>query len=328
MKFNNTKNIFSNLILLQLRNYLKDPIQIILGWGVTTITLLVWLTFKDTSANDGLKYDPFVLASAIGVSIIRNAIFNITRTLQLFKKNSFFETIFSTPIRKKMVFINIIIFNQILCFIVSVFLFAIGMCYEDQRNNIGQINWYMFITSYIMLCIMGNLIAFILAFSFKSVEISLVIANIFYFGGSYFLGLGIPYNMIATNKTIVLITYIFPTRYPLNIMQASWKNLTNMELNGSNGEKLSFGYNYQLWIPYVISMIIIIVLLIWVIWLFIKKFEYGSRKFRNYINVEQNLAIIYQLRKCNSKDEIYQVLEIKNMLRESKKREVKNNAKK
>nr|WP_215216325.1 hypothetical protein [Entomoplasma sp. MP1] len=80
IKSNNNFKIFIRLLKAQTFNYITDPINIILGIVLTTVTMLCWVALNH-DADSGLLADSFVLASAIGISSIRNSQYNLNLTL-------------------------------------------------------------------------------------------------------------------------------------------------------------------------------------------------------------------------------------------------------
>jgi len=307
--------VFKTLWKLQMENYRKDIFNLFSGWIITIITLIVWLSFKDTSVgSNSIKYDPFVVASAVGVSCIRNCLFNFIRTLNEFKAKNFFNKIFSTRVSKTFVFFSLIIFNHVINLLVSLIIVAIAMLYKDQRMSIQDVNWVMFISGYLLLVIMCNMIAFIVAFTIKKTEWALAIGNIYYYGAIFLLGLGIPYKLLAKNEFIIYISYIFPQRYALNIMDAGWINSSNMSYPDFDQ---GFGYGGHTWIPYLVSIILIMGSLILVTIIFNKSFEFENRKYKRFINKNKHLGIIYTIKRASSVNDLKDIIKVRNEINKS-----------
>ncbi|AGR41448.1 ABC transporter permease [Spiroplasma taiwanense] len=297
-------SIFKSIWKIQWDNYKKDSFNIFSGWVITTITLVVWLAFKNSGS---MTYDEFVLASAIGISGIRNCLFNFHKTLHDFKSTLFFERLFNTKISKTFIFGTMILFNQIMNSCVTLFLVGLSMLFPEQRQSIQSVNWFSFFLGFILLLLMSNLIAFILAFTIKKYEIAAVYGNIYYFGSVYLLGLGIPYSTLSSSQTIIIISFLFPQRYVLNIMDSGWINDFYMQNE-------SFGYNGNFWIPYVVSFILILVFLIILIFIFRRKFEYENKKYKRYSNTKKHLAIIYSIKRASTISELEEAMKIWNSL--------------
>ncbi|AUM62839.1 ABC transporter permease [Spiroplasma monobiae] len=305
---------FKLIFSMQWSNYKKDSYVIFSGWIITTLTLVIWLAFKNEgTGNAEIVPDDFILASAIGISVIRNCLFNLVKTTFDFKKTLFFEKLFSTSISKTFVFGTIILFNQIVNIIVAIFMFSIGMLFSQQRAYLSNVNWPVFIIGFILLAISSNLIAFIIVFTTKKFEWASVIANLFYFLPMFLLGLGIPWTLLEGNKFIMIIGFAIPQRYFLNIMASGWSGRVTMPEN-------DFWYKGHFWIPYLMSILIIVVLIIILVYIFIKKFEFENKKFQKYPSSMKHMAIISSIKKANSIEELNEVMDIKKLTTEIKRK--------
>lgn len=300
----NRLSIFKEIWNLQFENYKKDLYNIFSGWIITLVIMLVWLTFRDTS----IKSDPFVLASAIGVVGIRNCGFNFVRTIYKLKQTKFFTRIFSTNISKGFTFFIIILFNQATNLLISAVFFGIGMLYADQSAKVVDVNWAMFIAGYLLLALMSNLLGFIIGFTVKKLDIAITIACFYYFGAIYFLGLGFPWTTLAKYKGFTIASYFFPQRYALNIMAAGWINRPDMTVN----ETVDFGFGHHPWIPYVVSVVIILLGILTMILLLKKEYEFGNKQYKRYRTVQKHLVIIRQIKRATSVEELKKVIEDRN----------------
>ncbi|WP_339020454.1 ABC transporter permease [Spiroplasma endosymbiont of Atherix ibis] len=307
-------NVFKIIFSMQVSNYKKDLFVIFSGWIVTILTLFIWLAFKNagTGANDkGLRVDDFIVASAIGMSIIRNCLYNFVKTLFDFKSTLFFEKLFSTSISKTFIFFIIILFNQLVNILVAVFMFAISMIFVEQRVLLLNINWFIFLLGFFLMAISSNLLALVIVFVIKKVEWALVIANIFYFLPVFLLGLGVPWSLLENNKPIMILGFFLPQRYFLNIMASGWVGDIHMQKN-------QFGYGGNYWIAYIVSIAIIVILTLIIIYIFIKKFEYENKKFQKYQSMMKHMAIIYSIKKENSIEELNEIMKVKELTQEIK----------
>ncbi|AHI53113.1 ABC transporter permease [Spiroplasma culicicola] len=308
----NKWSLFKQIWVLQFENYKKDIFNLFSGWIITLITLLVWLTFKETGSDQGLNYDKFVLASALGVCGIRNCLFNFIRTIYEYKNTQFFDKVFSSNISKSFVFFTMILFNQVANIIVTMVLFLIAMLYSDQRAAVVDVNWWLFLSGYLLLLIMSNAFAFIISFLTKKLEWAHVIGNVYYFGSVYLLGLGIPYNELQKIDAIIYISYIFPQRYVLNIMASGWINDPKMQ-------EVDFGYHDQLWIPYLVALVIIAISFMILYFIFKHAFEFENRRYKQYINKNKHLGIIYSIKRTTSIDELNELVKVKDSVNKSYK---------
>ncbi|AOG60660.1 ABC transporter permease [Spiroplasma helicoides] len=306
-------HIYKVLFRMQLRNYLRDKFNLFSGWIITLITLVVWLSFRDTT-DGGLTYDPFVLAGAIGVCGIRNCLFNFAKTIHEFKNRDFFNRLFSTNISKKFIFFAIVSFNICANFVVTLVTFLIAMIYPEQRDTIKNVNWLLFLVGYFLLLLISNLMAFIIVFAAKKLEWVYTIGNIYYFGSVYLLGLGLPFNVIVTQQWLFYITYLFPQRYMLSIMEAGWINAPSFKYKSSAGSDISFGYGDHPWIPYVASILIVFVAAVIVFASFKKVFEFENRKWKKYKNKNKHLGIIYSISRTTSLQELESLIEVRDSI--------------
>ncbi|AGR42326.1 ABC transporter permease [Spiroplasma diminutum] len=309
-------SVFKNLFSMQLSNYKKDLFIIFSGWIVTTLTLVIWLAFKNagTGANqENLSVDSFILASAIGISVIRNCLFNLVKTVYDLKTSLFLEKIFSTKISKTFVFFVIMLFNQFVNLLVALFMFAIAMAFPDQRHSLSNVNWTIFILGFFLLAISSNLLALIIVFTTKKYEWASVIANIFYFFPMFLLGLGIPWNLLEQNKPIIIIGFLLPQRYFLNIMASGWAGDIKMQEN-------QFTYHGHYWIPYLIAFVLLISFTIAIFYILFKEYQHKTKSFSRLKGNANHRAIIYNIKNANSIDELNEVLDIKKLTIEIKKK--------
>ncbi|QBQ07935.1 ABC transporter permease [Spiroplasma gladiatoris] len=303
-------SLFKTLFAMQYKNYIRDKFNLFSGWFVTIITLVGWLTFRDTT-NSSLTYDPFVLASALGVCGIRNCMYNFVKTIHEFKQKDFFNRLFSTNTSKKFIFMVMVLFNLTANAVVTLVTLAIAMLYPEQRETIKHVNWPIFLVGYVLLLILSNLMAFLIAFWVKSLEWCFTIGNFYYFGSVYLLGLGIPYNVLVSEKWVIYVSYLFPQRYMVNIMCAGWINAPDFKYVGNNGAAINFGYGEQAWIPYVVSIVIILTLSVLVYKMFKKVFEFENRKYRKFKNQHKHMAIIYAINRSSSLEELESLIEVR-----------------
>ncbi|ASP28019.1 ABC transporter permease [Spiroplasma corruscae] len=304
------RKIFKIILGIQFTNYRSDIFLIFSGWFITIITMVVWLAFKNAGQN--IVYDSFILASAIGIGTIRNCLFNFIKTIHDFKTNLFFQRLFSTSLSKSLVFTSMILFNQLVNLVVTGILIMIAMAFEDQRELIKNVNWAVFFAGFFLLVFLSNVMAFIIGMSCKKIELAFVIGNLYYYGPVYLLGLGIPYSTLEKSEGVIISSFLFPQRYMLNIMASGWVNDPRMEVN-------SFSYGGNFWIPYLVSVILILISIIILVKIFRNMFEDMNKKYKNFSNTKKHLGLIYAIKRASTTDELEQIIELRNLLNKSTK---------
>ncbi|AHI54002.1 hypothetical protein SSABA_v1c05980 [Spiroplasma sabaudiense Ar-1343] len=302
--------IFGKLWKIQFRNYWTDITNIVLGLVLTTFTLFCWLLFTEK----GVQTDRFLLASAIGVSVVRNSLYNFGRTINDFNNKHLVQTFLHTPISKRIIGLSMIIFNLVTNIFVIAILFALAMCFPDQRIYLQSVNWLMFFSSLFLMVLMSNLMAIIVVFSFKNNEVIISIFIWLYFIPFYMLGLGVPYYLINSNTSLNIITYFFPHRYVLNLMQAGWIGDTTMSYPLGDGTfaKNGFGYLNQLWIPYLATIILIVIFMAIIVVIFYKNFSYNARRYKGYPGIYRHLNHIYRIQQATSKEQLEEIIKYQN----------------
>ncbi|WP_338983665.1 ABC transporter permease [Spiroplasma endosymbiont of Othius punctulatus] len=290
---------FNILFKMQWDHYRKDIVTITYGWAITFITLIVWLTFKQT--DPGLfNYDPFVLASAIGVGTVRNCTHGVTRVLFNFKNQGFMSRVYMTPVSKRNFIMSIILFNTLVNFVISVALFSFGMIYLDQRSILGNVNWPMFLLGYLMLVVTSLLISFLIVEFVKSQDKASFWGNIFFYVCVWFLGLGVPYTELSQYEFFTYITYLFPQKYALNIMQSGWIGSTNFQIQ----EGANFGYSGHEFLPYLLGSLMIVILSCTLIFIYSKKYHSTKYTSSNNSTIQQSYERINQIKNARNIGEL------------------------
>ncbi|AUF83727.1 hypothetical protein CXP39_02870 [Mesoplasma syrphidae] len=299
------------LLKAQTLNYFTDPTNIVLNFVITSVTMLSWIAFKPVG-SDGFSSDPFVLASAIAISQIRNSQHTFTTILVDWRDKKFFKTLSQTPLSKKMLYSSMFIFNWFINFLMFLFLFSLAMLFAKQRNVLARIDLVPLIIGFILNVILSNLMALVIVQIFKNRDIATIFALISYFGPMYLLGLGIPWNIAGQIKVLNIITYLFPHRYTINLIQASWSGLSaNMEFPnvdpnswlGTHG----FGYNgHGWWLPALISAVWVIGFLGAFIFLLNKNYpmHFKTKKYQNLSSYNLHKNNINNIKHSNSLEEL------------------------
>jgi ABC-2 type transport system permease protein len=310
---------FKMLWRIQSVNYIKGKINIVLGIIVTLATLFAWLSFKEISIGEHqtiVGYDPFVVASGIGVTTIRICMYNMYRNIYMFRKANVFQRLFSTPISKSFVFFSIVIFNWIVNLGVCAGLFGFSMIFSAERARLATVDWATVFCGFFLLSIFCSLFAFLLGFGIgftqKKFEVSLVIASLFYFGAIYILGLGIPYSLVFSkdvsskwfSQFVYWADYFLVVKYPLNIMQAGWSK----DLFTGHSQVFwttdIFGYGGHEWVPYVVSVLVIILTAYGVAVVFVRNYAIGLKKYRRVQFSRMHSENMARIKKASSVEEL------------------------
>ncbi|WP_169729885.1 hypothetical protein [Mesoplasma seiffertii] len=313
------KNFRISLKLLkaQTLNYFTDPTNIVLNFVITSVTMLSWIAFKPVG-SDGFSSDPFVLASAIAISQIRNSQHTFTTMLVDWRDKSFFKAMAQTPVSKRMVYSCMFIFNWLINLLMFVFLFSLAMFFANQRNALAKIDLIPLIIGFILNVVLSNLMALVIVQIFKNRDIATIFALISYFGPMYLLGLGIPWNVAGQIKMLNIITYLFPHRYPLNLIQASWSGFSaNMEFPNVDPNSWlgihGFGYNGQgWWLPAIISLAWIFGFLVLFILLINRNYPMRSKtkKYQKLSSYNLHKDSIDKIKHSNTLEELNQHIQL------------------
>ncbi|AVN64243.1 MULTISPECIES: ABC transporter permease [Mesoplasma] len=316
MKTNRNFRIFLRLMKAQTFNYITDPINIILGFVLTTVTMLCWLAFKPHDAESGLLADSFVLASAIGISAIRNSQYNLNLTLADWRETRFIRNLLTTPVSKKVLYASILCFNWIVNILVTIILISLAMLFSSQRKVISNVQWIPFLIGFILNIFLSNVIALFLSTTFKNKEYVFIISLLSYFGPMYLLGLGIPWNVVGQIPAINILTYIAPHRYTLHLMQAAWVgNASNMSFPGVESSSWlgvhGFGYGGNgWWLPALIACIFIFIFAFAFYYRLKSNYQFGTRKYSKFKGVKKHANNIELIKRANSIEELKTLVEI------------------
>ncbi|ATZ18670.1 ABC transporter permease [Williamsoniiplasma somnilux] len=309
----NTFIILGRLWKVQAVNYFKDVTNITLGVIMTSLTMICWIAFK--TKEGGLIADPFVLASAMGISAISNSQYNFNLTLTDWRFKGFFRTFSSTPVSKTLVFLGILMFNWFINLLVALVLFSLAMIFQEQRVIVQYVNWPIFILGFVLNVLLSNVIAIALTFVWKRRDVILVLSLLSYFGPMYLLGLGLPWNLSGNVKWLNDFLYLWPHRYTLSIIQSGWiwGHTPNFMLPiagdptlpggveaGSLLARRGLGMNGQLWIPVLVSLVWISIFL-GLIYLGVKrKFSFGRRGLKTYKGINKHFYNISLIKRAKS----------------------------
>ncbi|WP_342269089.1 hypothetical protein [Spiroplasma endosymbiont of Aspidapion aeneum] len=314
--FREIKKIFKILFI----NYISDLLGLYTGWAIIILTLFAWLFFKDTYGVSE-TYDAFVTASAIGVCCVRISLYNFARTIFIFKNDNIFDRWIFSGVKKISIALAFIIFNFILCTLLSLTLIAISSCFESQRYSIRDMNVPVFLLGYIMMVFTCQLIGFIAGmYIFNSYEWVVTFGLFNYFVSIYLLGLGIPYNILEQYRFLYWIGYLLIQRPAIMLMDVGWVNAENMQFTYNNITH-SFGYGENIYYLLANLFIFIIILLGALIFLNIWKYSFKQKESLLFIN-EYLQKLRHDLDFLESKQEIKEYLKnhsITNRLHNNKK---------
>ncbi|QBQ07934.1 ABC transporter permease [Spiroplasma gladiatoris] len=248
----NRIKVFFKLYRLSTKTYLRSPINVFLGIFLFYFITLIWLLFRST--------DPFILASATGAIVVRNAIHMLYRNLHIHR-----ETGFSTKIEFLPVSPFLVLFANILANFVIVFFACFGLIlityfsFEHQKELISGVNWAMYLSSILLLYVLMVTMCYIMYLYIKDPMVSMILANIIYIFSWYFLGCAYPYYIINRYEWLNYIMYSFPPRYMMNVMQAGWVNAPDLNyIDNFNTEALNYSVKWNLGgnlaIPYFVTI--------------------------------------------------------------------------
>ncbi|ATG97481.1 hypothetical protein [Mesoplasma lactucae] len=315
--------ILAKLWKIQSINYFTDPVNLVLGFILTTITMICWIAFKP--AKGGFATDPFILASAIGISIIRNSQYNLNLTIGDWKQKKFFNRLADTPVSKTLVIVSILTFNWFINILVALILFGFAMIFKSQRQILTYVQWGPFFVGFVLNVFLSNVMALFLSTFIKKKDWVLVISLFSYFGPMYLLGLGIPWNVVGNYKGLNIFLYIAPHRYPLAIMQAAWVGTANtmafptigMDVVAAGGGVKpdswlgmhGFGYGGNgWWLPTVITLGWCLLFGILTLLVINHRYNYGLRKYKNYNGVQMHLRYINNIKKAKTPEELQAII--------------------
>lgn len=325
-----TLRIYGELWRVQTINYCRDSVNIVLGIVLTTVTMLCWVAFKPMLPG-GISTDQFVLASAIGISIIRNSQYNFDLTICDWREKKLFNRLAQTPISKRTMMISILTFNWFINIIVGLWLFGLAMIFQNQREILGNVQWGQFILGFALNIVVSNAMALFAVVLLKNKALVLVISLLSYFLPMYLLGLGIPWNIVGNYSGLNIFLYIFPHRYPLALMQAAWVGcahagsmpypipntipqfLTGGGINpdwtawnnswlGVHG--FGFGAHGGWYVPVLVSCGWILFFGLGIYLVLRAQYSYGQKRYKQYRGIQKHLHYISQIKRVKSVEEL------------------------
>lgn len=319
IKSNNSCRIFVRLLKAQTFNYITDPINIILGIVLTTVTMLCWIAFKPHDADSGLLADSFVLASAIGISSIRNSQYNLNLTLADWRETRFLRNLLTTPISKRILYASILFFNWLVNIIVTILLISLAMLFNSQRKIVSNVEWGPFLIGFTLNILLSNVMALFLSTTFKNNEYVFIISSLSYFGPMYLLGLGIPWNIVGQIPAINIASYLAPHRYTLHLMQAAWVgNASDMSFpavdSGTWLDIHGFGYGGNgWWLPTLIACVFILIFTFAFYYRLKNNYQFGTRKYSKFKGIQKHANNIELIKKASSIEELNAVVKFANL---------------
>ncbi|AUF83726.1 hypothetical protein CXP39_02865 [Mesoplasma syrphidae] len=235
---------------IQTKNWLKNYMNIFLGFFICLYTILCWVAFKDG--------DPFLMISGICVVIIRNSLWCFLKTLNEWREKGVWEKFSLSRVSTITKHSALIFFNIFSTLIISLVIFLITIsCFPKQINYLNNINVGMLFLGILFCWITSYVVALAIHQTFKSYKVANMASLLLYFTSLQFLGLGFPFETITAVRWLNYALYLHPFRYTVNIMQAGFVNAPNMIYSyiGSQGTivTVDFGYQEIWWLPYLLS---------------------------------------------------------------------------
>ncbi|WP_339023109.1 hypothetical protein [Spiroplasma endosymbiont of Crioceris asparagi] len=303
--FNRHSNFYvlRKLVWLHTKTFFRMPWNIFVGLFVMYLILVMWLIFKPDNV--------FVIPSIVAVSITRNTVSNLYRVLFRYKFTSIDKRIMYLPTSIYTNFIAVCLFSFIFNFINSAILMSVPIIFQSQIT-VHSTNWLMYLSGSLLLWITCVLTLYIIFFwmGIKYTQLAQGIVIVLYVVVFNLMGCAFPYDLIMQHKGLNAFLYLFPQRYAINIMQAGWINATDMimpaNITTSNLPAVSFGFAGQLWIPYLVSIVYIILMVGMLYIFFIFKSE---AQFHVYTKAQkQNKeSYLYRVKHAESIEKLNQI---------------------
>jgi ABC-2 type transport system permease protein len=256
--------LFFSYYTLYAKTIIFSPLNMFLGVYLNIFIMVSWLAFK--------QGDSFLLSSVVGTGIIRNAMYTFTRSLLNMKRVGINARLRVVPTSRRLEIGAACSWNFTYNLAVSCLLIGIACIFmPTQREMFTHVNWGMYLSGYFLLWLSSIIMAYVLYYSFKVPEISQSFAIIMYVIAYTFFGCAFPFAAVSKIQWLSIILYLFPQRYALNIMQAGWVNATTMRYSHPEwDENVDWGFGGHLWIPYVVSVVVIALLIMIMISIYVK----------------------------------------------------------
>lgn len=312
-------NLLGRIYKIQGYNYINDGSAFVLGFVMIVILTICWMGLKP---RDGDFFaDPFVLASALGISTIRNAQFNFSNLMADWRLKGTFRRLGQLTVPKFLIGFGMISFSWAVSILILFVIFGIGMFFPEQRRIIAYTDWPIFLSGLLLHTILVSLLAIVPQFFTTSTNIKTTICLVSYFGPMYLLGLGIPLNITANIVWLNYFTYIFPHRYSLALIQAGfiWKAVPGMKLPidgmifpgtdvkipggvkpGSFLADHGFGFANRLWLVYLLIFVWMMIFGLLIYWGYHRIYRFNLRKYKVYEGLNQRVHYIHQIQRATS----------------------------
>ncbi|ATX71563.1 ABC transporter permease [Spiroplasma clarkii] len=252
----NNQKIFTHLFKIQWNNYWKDILNLFSGTILIVITLSIWMLIR---SENGFLYDNYILGSCVGVVTVRTGMNNLSKNITNVNQIIKLESINSFRQRLQ-VYLSLFLFNHTINLINVAAVVGYATLFSRSIYIISNINWGMVIYAYFLILFTANLFALCLNLIFKNPELNEALMEFHYFTGVYLLGLVIPFYLIADHKLTLIASYFIFYRYSINIICAGWMNSKNFIIVNQDGSAVDLGYHENAWIPYVVSLLLVLVL--------------------------------------------------------------------
>ncbi|ATZ17161.1 ABC transporter permease [Williamsoniiplasma luminosum] len=315
---------------IQWNNYKNDYASITLGFVLTSIMVFCWLMFKPK--NGLFTADPFILASGIGITTIRNAQYNLSNVLGDWRAKRILTRLRQTTLSKPIAFVSVLSFNWFINLVIITFIFIMGMMFPEQRRLLQFVDWNIFLSGLFLHIILCTLLGFVLQAWTNNRDLKQIFCLIGYFGSMYLLGLGIPWKVVGNVQWLNYLLYIAPHRYTITLMQSGWigKAYPNLEMPVVGDAKWDlgegnefpgsvdpnsflategFGFDHQLWLVYLLIFAWFIVIILIIYWGFKKGNNFNSRGIKSYQGVNKRIFYINQIKKTQTINQLIQVID-------------------
>lgn len=222
--------VFWLLWVVQTKYWADNIMNLFVGIGVSTYTMLCWLVFKSG--------DPFLLVSGISLGIIRNGLSIYQKTLIDWREQGTLKKLDNLPLNKYVKTSAIISFNFVSTISIALFMFLLAIIsFPEQRYLLPYANWWMVMSGFLLTWLISFFVGTAVYLYVKKAALSQAIGILIYTTSLYFLGLSFPIETIMDPRWAWFgdILYIWPHRYSLNIVQAGFANISYAFKEVENG---------------------------------------------------------------------------------------------
>lgn len=240
------------------------------------------------------------MISGICIAMTRNSMYIYLKTLIDWKQKGFRDKLQMIDITNKTKQTSLLVFNLISTFIICVVLYLISLAFYPNKIIVPSTNGGMLLLGLILCWITCYLVAILMYVLIDSYKLALMITLLIYFTSMYFLGLGFPFSTITEVKWLNILIYLHPMRYSVNIVQAAYVGAYDFHYVVDGKLIVDFGYNQLVWLPYILSLLVIIICLTGIVWKTThdKEYKINSRS-KIKKNKSESKAYIKRIKETN-----------------------------